>query len=244
MLERVAIQTDEHGQLLDAHTAGVELLNILRPAVAVARLASFAAVELLQHPDWRDRLRDEVRERGGTLSGPLATAFAQEVRRLAPFVPMLAAVTSRPTTYAGVAVPARRRVLLEVVASNRDHGSWAQPHTFDPTRFLGTGAEWSDHLVPQGGGRPESGHRCPGELVTVGLLSLTASRLALLDTSPSNGQDLGWSWRRLPTMPRSGVVLDVRPTGASLRSTRMLGAGAPARPGRHSIAGRSGSTEH
>jgi fatty-acid peroxygenase len=210
VLDRVATETDEHGHLLDAHTAGVELLNILRPAVALARLATFVAVELLQHPEWRDRLRDEVRERHDSVGGPLATAFAQEVCRLAPFVPMLAAVTSRPSTYVGSPVPAGRQVLLDVVATNRAHATWADPHTFDPTRFLDTGAEWSDHFVPQGHGRPESGHRCPGELIAVGLLSLTASRLALLDATAAADRDPGWSWRRRPTMPRSGVFLDVR----------------------------------
>ena len=210
VLERLAAHADEQGHLLDAHTAGVELLNVLRPTVAVARLAAFLAIDLLQQPDWHERIRDEVRHRDDAVGGPLATAFAQEVRRLAPFVPMLAAVTSRPTRYAGQHLPEGRRVLLDVVGTNRDHGSWPDPHTFDPARFIGTGAEWSDHFVPQGGGRPETGHRCPGELVAVGLLGLTASRLALLDVTPTAGQDLGWSWQRMPTMPRSGVILDVR----------------------------------
>jgi len=210
VLARIAAQTDDDARLLDPHTAGVELLNVLRPTVAVARLAAFVAIELLQHHEWMTRLADEARERGDTVGGPLATAFAQEVRRLSPFVPLLAAVTTRPTMYAGTAVPQGRRVLLDVVGTNRDHTCWDEPHAFDPSRFLGTGEEWSDHFVPQGGGRPETGHRCPGELVTVGLLALTAARLSLLDVSAAEDQDLGWSWGRMPTMPRSGVVIDVR----------------------------------
>jgi fatty-acid peroxygenase len=90
-------------------------------------------------------------------------------------------------------------------------------------RFLDTGAEWSDHFVPQGGGRPDTGHRCPGELIAVGLLALTASRLALLDATASADQDLGWSWRRLPTMPRSGVLMDVGPTDPAAPSGGAVG---------------------
>ncbi|MFJ1735249.1 hypothetical protein [Streptomyces sp. NPDC088254] len=71
-------------------------------------------------------------------------------------------------------------------------------------------------LIPQGGGEPRSGHRCPGERVVVGVLEALAVRLARLEhTVPE--QDSMISLRRLPARPRSGVVLaDVRvPSGDS-----------------------------
>ena len=63
-------------------------------------------------------------------------------------------------------------------------------------------------LVPQGGGDPRTGHRCPGEQITVAVLSALAVRLARLrfDVPP---QDLTVPLRRIPAKPRSGIVLQV-----------------------------------
>jgi fatty-acid peroxygenase len=216
-LARVAAHRGLDGQLLDTHTAGVELVNVLRPTVAVARFAAFGALALADNPEWRRRLADEVTERGSAVGGPLATAFAHEVRRVYPFVPLLAAVATRDTSFERCPIPAGRRVLLDVMATNHDPHEWPRADTFDPERFLGTGAEWSDRFVPQGGGRPETGHRCPGELMAVGLLALTCARLAEADGRLVRGQDTGWSWGRVPALPRSGVViaLDEPPTGGT-----------------------------
>jgi fatty-acid peroxygenase len=65
--------------------------------------------------------------------------------------------------------------------------------------------------VPQGAGDPRTGHRCPGEDVTVALLSALAVRLARLGyTLPE--QDLRISLRRIPARPASRVVMTgVRP---------------------------------
>lgn len=209
VLARVAAHRGPDGELLDAHTAGVELLNVLRPTVAVARFAAFGALALAESPEWARRLAEEVTHRGSAVGGPLATAFAHEVRRMYPFVPALAAVSTRDTEFEGCPVPAGRRVLLDVMATNHDPQEWPEPDTFDPERFLGTDAEWSAPFVPQGGGRPESGHRCPGELVANGLLALTCARLAEVGGHLARGQDLGWSWGRVPALPRSGVVIAV-----------------------------------
>ena len=122
---------------------------------------------------------------------------------------MLPAIALRPLELRGESVRAGQRVFIDITGTNRDERFWKQPDGFDPGRFLGTDAADSDHFVPQGGGQPETGHRCPGENITVGLLALTAARLACLDvrTPP---QDLGYSLSRLPTRPRSGVVLQVK----------------------------------
>ena len=85
---------------------------------------------------------------------PLATAFAQEVRRLYPFVPALAAITLRDTEFEGCPIKGGQRVLLDVLATDHDPSEWPEPNSFDPHRFIDTGAEWSDAFVPQGGGRP------------------------------------------------------------------------------------------
>src|SRR3712207_8375208 len=48
---------------------------------------------------------------------------------------------------------------------------------FDPDRFL-NGSVDLDTLVPQGGGEAATGHRCPGESVTLAMLAVAARVLA------------------------------------------------------------------
>ena len=67
-------------------------------------------------------------------------------------------------------------------------------------------------LVPQGGGDPRTGHRCPGEQITVALLAALAPRLARLPADIPADQDLSISLRRIPARPASGVVLRVAPS--------------------------------
>ena len=84
-----------------------------------------------------------------------------------------------------------------------------EPYAFRPERFLvgvvvrEIGA-WE--LVPQGAGDPRTGHRCPGEDITVALLSALAVRLARLDYQLPP-QDLSISLSRIPARPAGGVVL-------------------------------------
>jgi fatty-acid peroxygenase len=189
---------------LDERTAAVELLNVLRPTVAVAWLGVFAAWALARaSADERARLRDPsaVHER---------YAFAQEVRRTTPFVPALTAVAVRGGEISGVRVRAGDRLLLDVIGIDHHRDHWAEPHQFRPDRFLDrdalTAAAAFD-LVPQGGGHP-SGHRCPGESLTARLLSQTVRVLAAVETDLAPA-DVDAA--RMPTLPEgSGAVRGLR----------------------------------
>ena len=55
--------------------AAVELLNVVRPIVAVSAFIAQAAHALHRHPEWRQKLKDD--------EGQLEP-FVQEVRRLYP----------------------------------------------------------------------------------------------------------------------------------------------------------------
>jgi fatty-acid peroxygenase len=201
-LARVASFADADGQPLDERTAAVELLNVLRPTVAVSWLASFAALALVEHPDWRHRIREEP----GAPYGSAAQAFAHEVRRYYPFVPVLAARTRTDTEFVGLSLPAGHRVLLDVHGT--DHGAeWRDPWSFDPSRFESTDPCALTHFVPQGGGPRETGHRCPGEGLANGLLALTVTLLARLPLLELPHQDSGFTLRRMPTRPASGPRL-------------------------------------
>jgi fatty-acid peroxygenase len=82
------------------------------------------------------------------------------------------------------------------------------PDRFDPERFL-TGAVDPDALVPQGGGDVATGHRCPGEAVTLSMLRVAVRTLAGVSYELPP-QDLSVDLSRMPTRPRSGVVVRVR----------------------------------
>jgi fatty-acid peroxygenase len=204
----VSHHRDSEGELLEPRVAAVELINVIRPTVAICWFVAFAAHALHRWPANRERLRagDDA----------FATAFAHEVRRYYPFAPFIGGRTPREVEWDGERVPAGSMVLLDLFGQNHDPDLFPEPYAFRPERFLDeSGAAvrrigpWE--LVPQGAGDPRTGHRCPGEDITVALLSSLAVRLARLEyTLPE--QDLSISLSRIPARPASRVVLtDVRP---------------------------------
>ncbi|MDT0187061.1 cytochrome P450 [Microbacterium sp. ARD31] len=196
---------------LDERTAAVELLNVLRPTVAVAWLGVFAAFDLARASAAEgERLRDPgaVHER---------YAFAQEVRRTSPFVPVLTAIALRDARVSGTRVRAGDRLLLDVVGIDHHPDHWPAPHEFRADRFLDrdalTAAAAFD-LVPQGGGHP-SGHRCPGESLTARLLSETVRVLADVETDLA-GAVVDAS--RMPTLPRGSSAVRVTRAASGARA--------------------------
>ncbi|MER6982242.1 cytochrome P450, partial [Streptomyces carpinensis] len=124
--------------------------------------------------------------------------------------PFLGGLAARDLSWHGRSVPAGGMVLLDVYGQNHDADLWGDPYAFRPRRFLEHPAE-RDELIPQGGGDPWSGHRCPGEGIVLGLLEALAVRLARLEYDVPE-QDLRVPLRGVPTRPRSGfVVSGVRP---------------------------------
>jgi fatty-acid peroxygenase len=192
---------DVDGGLLDDRTAAVELLNIVRPSVAVAWFVAFSGLALQENPRWRERL---AATSGEELDRDLE-AFAHEVRRLYPFAPLIGARADRDLVWHGHAVPEGRLVLLDLHGMNHDPNIWPEPETFDPGRFAGRQPD-AYTFVPQGGADPHTGHRCAGERVTVELLKSAVRALTRISWSVPE-QDLSFPLSRIPTRPRSGVVL-------------------------------------
>ncbi|WP_295460398.1 cytochrome P450 [uncultured Pseudomonas sp.] len=196
-LELVAAHRDGDGVLLSPRVAAVELLNVLRPTVAVARFSTFAALALYKQPAWRERLRADPAAR---------VPFAQEVRRFYAFFPFTAARVRETFEWQGVTFPRGTRVLLDLYGTNRDPRSWERPEVFDPMRFLAE-QEPEAAFVPQGGGDVVLGHRCPGEGIALELMS-SALRLLLQDmTYQVPTQDLRIDLARMPMRPASGLIL-------------------------------------
>ncbi|MFJ4482894.1 cytochrome P450 [Streptomyces longwoodensis] len=197
VLDRVARHREASGELLEPGTAAVELLNVIRPTVAVSWFVAFAAHALHRWPLHRERLRAG--------DAAYAAAFVHEVRRFYPFAPFLGGLAVTDLTWNGAELPRGGLVLLDVYGQNHDEKLWGDPYTFRPQRFLERPVG-ADELIPQGGGDPRTGHRCPGEGLTIGLLEALAVRLARLEyTVPA--QDLTISLRRIPARPRSGFAV-------------------------------------
>jgi fatty-acid peroxygenase len=197
MFEEVLQHRDEQGDLLDPHLVAVEMLNVVRPTVAIAWFLAFAAHALHRWPVHRERLQadDEA----------FAEAFAHEVRRFYPFAPVMGALARRDVPWDGDVIESGTLVLLDLFGQNHDERLWEQPYRFRPERFLQQRPGELD-LVPQGGGDPRTGHRCPGEDFVVEALKTLVPRLARLSYDLPE-QDLTISLERIPTRPRSGVVL-------------------------------------
>jgi fatty-acid peroxygenase len=193
----IARWRDETGARLDARTAAVELINLLRPIVAVARYVVFAAHALDVHPRCRQRLRD-----GG--SG-YARQFVQELRRFYPLAPCVAArVREDFVAWSGHRLRAGTLVLLDIHATHRDPRCWPHADEFVPERFEHSGAA-PFGFIPQGGGDPRGGHRCAGEAATIELVMLAASLLSGAMEYQVTRREL--DLERIPPLVRDGFVI-------------------------------------
>ncbi len=199
-----ATHRDRNGDLLSARQAGVELQNSFRPMIAVSRFVAFAAKELHDHPEWRERIADETATRGSLVGGELATMFAQEIRRTAPFVPLLPAWASTDVELDGQRVRKGGRIVLDILGTDTDTREWERPTRFDPERFRGVDDyEALTAFVPHGGADVSTGHRCPGEKLAIA--GLAAAIAALSDPRIRiSDRGLDVNRRRMPTKPRSG----------------------------------------
>ena len=193
----IAEHSDLDDQPLPTHVAAVELLNVIRPTVAICWYVAFAAHALHHHPQQAEALRDG--------DGAALERFAQEVRRYYPFTPFLAARARQDFTWEGHEFPRGRMALLDVYGIDHDPQLWAEPERFDPDRFLERPVGAYD-LIPQGGGDPHTGHRCAGESVTMALLKGAVRFLLNLEYDVPR-QDLRIPLHRMPTRPTSGFVM-------------------------------------
>ncbi|WP_030244746.1 cytochrome P450 [Streptomyces sp. NRRL S-455] len=197
-LDAVVRHRDADSRLLDPHTAAVELINVIRPTVAVAWFVSYAGHALRSRPGIRERLK------GDDLS--YAVAFAHELRRFYPFAPFVGGRAVTDLEWQGEPIPSGTMVLLDVFGQNHDPALYDDPYSFEPRRFLERPPA-RDELIPQGGGDRAAGHRCPGEDVTIALLRALGPRLARLEYDMPE-QDLRIPLNRMPTRVRSGFVIE------------------------------------
>lgn len=191
----VAWHRDLNGQLLTPQTAAVELLNVLRPTVAVAVYLTFVAHALHEHPECREKIKSG--------QDGYVEAFVQEVRRFYPFFPSVVARVWREFEWQGYRFPRGTRTILDLYGTNRDARSWDAPDEFRPERFQQRQPTAFDS-IPQGGGDHHKNHRCPGEWIAIELMKVAANLLSGPIIYDVPEQDLRIDYARLPAMVRSG----------------------------------------
>ncbi len=186
------------GELLDKNIVAVELLNLVRPIVAIARYIVFSALALHQNPEYEEKLKNGPEE--------LYRNFVQEVRRFYPFFPFVAAKVKHDFQWKKIEFPEGTRVLLDLYATNHDDRVWEKPYEFNPERFK----NWNQspfNFIPQGGGDHYHNHRCAGEWITI-QLTQTALQFLIekMDYTVPN-QDLAISKNRFPAIPKSRFII-------------------------------------
>ncbi|WP_165367949.1 cytochrome P450 [Phytoactinopolyspora endophytica] len=198
-LHTIAFHRDSDGEFLDTRVAAVELLNVIRPVVAISWYIAFIGVALHDCPEWKERVRS-----GG--DGEVER-FVHEVRRFYPLAPFVGARVRQSFDWGGHRFDEGTLVILDVFGTHRDARLWDRPGEFDPDRFRGWTSDGYD-LIPQGGGDHHRDHRCAGEWITVAVMKAATQLLCDAIEYDVGRQDLAFSLNRIPTAPKSGVVLE------------------------------------
>jgi len=196
-LHFIATWRDLDGELLNPRVAAVELLNVLRPTVAVSVFIVQTAHALYRYPEWQEKLRNDE---------GLLEPFVQEVRRLYPFFPAVAARVKSTFEWQGYRFPKGHRVLLDLYGTNTDRRSWDAPVEFRPERFRGR-AENPYDFIPQGGGNHYTNHRCPGEWIAISQMKAFCRYLVNDIDYDVPDQDLELDPGELPSLPQNRFIM-------------------------------------
>lgn len=202
-LHTIAFYKELNGNQLDSQMAAIELINVLRPIVAIATYITFTAMALHEHPEYKRKIQSGDHN--------YLEMFAQEVRRFYPFTPFIGARVRKDFIWNHYQFKQGGLVLLDVYGTNHDSRIWADPDKFYPERFM----EWKGSVfdfIPQGGGYSATGHRCPGEGITTEIMKSTLDFLVNKIEYEIPKQDLSYNLGKMPTLPKSGFVMtNIRP---------------------------------
>lgn len=198
-LHKVAWHRELNGNYLPPRIAAVELLNVIRPTIAVSVWIAQAALALHEYPECRERI--------ATSGDSYAEHFGQEVRRYFPFVPFVGAKVKRDFEWRGYRFPQGTRVMLDLYGISHDERYWEAPQAFRPERF----AKWEPNpftFIPQGPGDRATNHRCPGEKIAIELLRVAVQVLASELAYEVPPQDLALDFGRMPALPKSRFIIE------------------------------------
>ena len=168
MLSRVAQVEDEQGERLTDQEICDSIIFLLAAAHDTLASAFTSLIYYLaKHPEWADRLREEVRAAGivdpaeaATASLPLQDMCFKEALRLNPAAPVIWRRATKPFSIYGYDIPAGAITGVNPLLVQRDPALWEKPLEFHPFHFTPE-AEAARHrhaFVPFGGGV----HKCLG----------------------------------------------------------------------------------
>ncbi|MGX7126063.1 cytochrome P450 [Enterococcus viikkiensis] len=198
-----ASATDDDGELLPIDVAAVELLNVIRPTVALTVWIALMGHALFSRPDIYQRLHAEFDQ--------LQDSFIQEMRRYYPFFPMLPAFAIQDVEIDGYLIPKDSWVVLDLYGTNHDERTIETPEVFRISRYLGKEKHISYdeeyEMIAQGGGKFEAMHRCAGEWITLHTLRVFSDQLVNKYQFTVPEQDWEIPLNQFPTFPRDKAVL-------------------------------------
>lgn len=189
---------DLDGKLMEPETVAVEVINILRPIVAISIYISFIALALHHFPNEKKKVI--VNE------GSYDHMFVQEVRRFYPFFPFAIAEVKNSFIWNYYTFEEGTLTLLDLYGTNHDSDVWDEPNQFKPERFR----NWEENpfnFIPQGGGDYLMDHRCAGEWVTIEIMKVSLNFLASQMDYEVPDQDLSFSLVSMPSIPKSKIVI-------------------------------------
>lgn len=195
--------TDDHGELLPIDVAAVELLNVIRPTVALTVWIALMGHALFSRPDIYQRLHAEFDQ--------LQDSFIQEMRRYYPFFPMLSAFAIQDVEVDGYLIPKDSWVVLDLYGTNHDDRMIETPEVFRISRYLGKEKHISYdeeyEMIAQGGGEFKTMHRCAGEWITLHTLRVFSDQLVNKYQFSIPEQDWSIPMNQFPTYPKSKALL-------------------------------------
>jgi len=187
----------------------LELHHIVIAGFIVYGLLVALVRELTDHPEVRARI--EVPRGPLTLESLASMHYllqvVNEVKRLAPVVPVIFGKSRTEFEFDGMTVPAGWMVLWAVNPSHVGHGVYDDPRRFDPDRFSPARAEDRRHehaFAPQGAG-PVTGHRCPGLDFATYFMAVFAVVLLRGHTWELPPQSFEFDWTKVPPEVADGL---------------------------------------
>jgi cytochrome P450 len=191
-------------QLSDSEIRDDLITLMLAGHETTATTLAWAFDLLLHHSDALRRVQSD------SISGEEAftTAVINETLRVRPPAPLTARVAARPFEIGGYRVDAGTRIVVHIIAINRNASIYEHPHEFRPERFLDTRPQ-TYAWVPFGGGVK----RCLGasfsmrELITVMHVLLREGEFSAVDEKPEKIVR-----RSIMLAPRYGTRVRFRPS--------------------------------
>ncbi|GIP71144.1 cytochrome P450 [Lactiplantibacillus pentosus] len=195
--------TDEKGDLLPLKTAAVDLLNIIRPTVAITVWIALMGHALFSQNNNYIALKTDFFK--------LQDSFINELRRYYPFFPMIPAISIDDVEIDSYLIPKESWVVLDIYGTNHDTRYMKDADDFRVDRYVGRTKEISYseqyEMIAQGGGDFREMHRCAGEWITLQTLRVFSDQLVNNYKFDIPAQDWTIPMNQFPTYPRSKVLL-------------------------------------